>query len=55
MFGTLTQYMGVQVKHYRIETGQQGDAPLGHRLQPEEVLEIYQKTFKEQGKDPLLI
>ena len=32
-------------KYHRIETGQQGDAPLGNRVQPEKIPEIYRKAF----------
>ena len=36
-------------KYHRPCTGQQYDAPIGHRLQPEEVPEIRTKTGKERG------
>ncbi len=36
-------------KYDRARTGEQGDAPIGHRLQPEEVPEIRPKTDKKWG------
>lgn len=37
------------VKYHRPCTGQQGDAPLGHRLQPEKVPEIRTKRFEKRS------
>ena len=36
-------------KYHRARTGQQGDAPLRHCLQPEEVPEIQTKTIEKRG------
>ena len=36
-------------KYHRAKTGQQGDAPLGHRLQSEKIPEIHRKTFQKWG------
>jgi len=36
-------------KYHWARTGQQGDAPIGHRVQPEEVPEIRRETGKERG------
>ena len=36
-------------EHDRSRTGQQGDAPISHRVQPEEVPEIRPKTGKKWG------
>jgi len=41
--------MGKATKHHRPGTGQQGDAPLRYRVQPEEVPEIRSKTFEKRG------
>ncbi len=38
-------YGAQEDKYHRIETGQQGDAPLGNRVQPEKIPEIRPKTF----------
>ena len=50
VFGTLTPVHGAAKKKYhRARTGQQGDAPLRHCLQPEEVPEIQTKTIEKRG------
>ena len=36
-------------KHDRTGTGEQGDAPIGNRLQPEEVPEIPTRTIEKRG------
>ena len=36
-------------KHDRARTGEQGDAPIGNRLQPEEVPEIPTRTIEKRG------
>lgn len=59
--GQTPEYRGTRVRHTyavhgpakdkydRTRTGQQGNAPLGHRLQPEEVPEIRGETVEERG------
>ena len=59
--GQTPEYGGTRLRHTypvhgpeedqydRPRTGQQGDAPIGHRVQPEEVPEIRTKTGKKRG------
>ncbi len=47
--GSYTIYKSKEDKYHRARTGEQADAPLGDRLQPQKVLEIREQTPEKRG------